>query len=105
MIAYTVGKTDVYDPHIANSPNAKKIGKRDDYLGGWVWSNYNEAQQFADDLTSGGWAEHLLPEGHYSVYEIRLPKSFEKDTYLPENDTILALLHDAKIIRKIEKEK
>lgn len=47
---YTIGLTNGYDDLLSRFPEAKKIGRSKDYLGGSVWETYEEAQAFVDSL-------------------------------------------------------
>lgn len=100
--AFTVGKKDLYDQFMDEHPeDAKKLGKTDEYPGGWVFPDHREAKKCADFLTKGGHAQFGLPEGKYGVYQIHLPHSWEEDTYIPEGQSIPHLITSALITRKI----
>ena len=96
--AYTVGNEQAYDQHLINNPNAKKLGIRDGYSGGWIWKDYTEAKSFADDLNAGKYKDYKLPDGNYAVYTVLLPTSFNEDTYL--NDNLYHLKNDARLYKK-----
>lgn len=62
---YTIGKKDIYEPYIANDPNAAKRA------GGSVWKTYEEVSDYKT------WAK--LED--YDIYGI--DADWEMDTHIP----------------------
>jgi hypothetical protein len=101
--AFTVGRTSQYDKSLVKEPNPTKLGRTDDYGGGWIWLESSVAQNFID---SGQIAEQFpdYKDHGFSVYELELPTNREIDvTKEPDLDGVLRLLHDARIVRKVPK--
>lgn len=100
-LAYTVGHTSSYDQYLIESSKPMKLGKRDDYPGGWIWHTVEEARAFLErnDL------EELyqdMDRRKFSVYELELPTSWEIDvTRDPDQHGVHHLIPDAQILRKI----
>jgi hypothetical protein len=89
--AYTIGNRIGYDRDLASLPVVTKIGRDEDYPGGWVWRTAAEAQQFIDatDLS--------FPA---KVYGLVLPNGWEQDVSAePGDDGVHNLLNDARIIQ------
>jgi len=101
-VIYTIGNTDSYLKALADDPELKKIGKReqllpqfpDGYPGGTVWQTREEAQAYIDDAL-----QHEKPNWNpakFSVFGIEA--DWEKDTYASEENK-RSLLRDAKIVK------
>ena len=100
-VAFTVGRTSVYDRDLEENVNSTKVGAREDYLGGWVWKNDWEAKLFLDSGMISVVSDLKNPET-FSVYELELITSWDEDvSLLPGVDGIHHLKHDAKIKRKV----
>jgi len=106
MIVYTVGHTASYDQGLREDPNLKKLGKTDDYEGGWIWKTPEEAKKFltSDYWSTIDWGDNKSRDASkFSVYCIQFPNSWEEDVYPASYDNIYLLLHDAIILGKFEK--
>ena len=96
IVAYTIGNAISYDRDLAAQDLVTKIGKtvnipdEPDYLGGWAWRTYQEAQQFIDSRNDLGFVA--------KVYGLILPNDWGTDTYLG-SDGVHHLLHDAQIVQ------
>jgi hypothetical protein len=100
---FTIGNTDSYLKALADDPDLKKIGRRDEpllpdfpdgYPGGTVWQTREDAQSYIDVAM-----QQEMPEwdpARFSVFG--LEAEWENDTYTPE-DGKQSLLRDAKIIK------
>lgn len=99
IIAFTIGHTRSYDQGLLENPQLTKLGKTEDYNGGWVWKNVEEAWSFiwSQDFLKVDWGDGKPrnPE-NFSVFGLMF-SSWEEDTYLI-NDQI-HLLHDAQLFR------
>lgn len=104
MIVYTIGHTGSYNETLKSSPNETyKMGKRDDYDGGWIWKTAEEAQAFIDSpaFLKVDWGDNLPrhPE-KFSVYKVQLPNGWDKDVSpVPGEDGIYNLLTDSKFFK------
>lgn len=99
---FTIGNTDSYLKALADDPELKKIGKRDQllpqfphgYPGGTVWRTQEEAQAYIDAALHRDHPD--WDPAKFSVFG--LEADWERDTYTPE-DGKRSLLRDAKIIK------
>lgn len=87
LVAYTLGSEKAYDEALLNPP-AFKIGKSEDYTGGWVWKTLEEAHGYRK--------VHQLP---YAIYKIRLKSDWDSCTY--QLGSLDYLIYDAEIISKV----
>jgi hypothetical protein len=96
--AFTIGRQSVYDVYMNNDPDAKKLGKRREYYGGWVWSSSADANSF---LVSSDFLV-CFPEGpsDFAVYELQLPTGWSVDVGPLGLDGVHHLINDAKLVRK-----
>ena len=105
MIVYTVGHTSSYNKGLCEEPILTKVGKTDDYEGGWIWKTPEDAENFlnSDLWNTIDWGDNKPRDAKkFSVYCVELPNSWEEDIYLSDYGIYL-LLHDARIIRKFER--
>ena len=58
---YTIGKTELYKKNFRDMSSLMKQGRSKDFEGGWVWEDYEGAQNYIDEC---------CPEGLYSVYGV-----------------------------------
>jgi hypothetical protein len=103
--AFTVGYAKVYDEGLEHpaptNPNTK-LGRRDDYEGGWIWRTPQEAATF---LKSSAFA-HAFPgrdPNEFAVYRLELPTGWDADVSVEPHtsDGVHRLLHDALIVSKV----
>lgn len=100
MIAFTIGHKNNYDKALADEPTVYKIGRSEDYEGGWVWKNESEAWNFikSDSFLKVDWGDGKSRNPNdFSVYKVKLPNSWEKDVI--ESDKTNYLLVNAEIIK------
>jgi hypothetical protein len=98
-IAYTIGRTITYNKGIKEPGGVKKLGREEQYEGGWVWSTIQQAKDFINYQM-----EQFEPAWRpidFSVYELCLPNGWDIDISKLKVPGTLAycLLHDAQIIR------
>ena len=108
-IAYTIGRITAYDIAVKD-PNGQKLGQRlnakPPYEGGWVWRSWKSAENFRTNMMSQEVPEWMPKD--FSVYELELPVNWDHDVCKrPIIQTCIEgcahyLLHDAKIIRRVE---
>ncbi len=106
--AFTVGHTKSYDQSLLEEPGTKKVGKRDDYEGGWVWKTAGEARAFlAYSRSTGGL--HLGDDDwrnpdDFSVYLLQLPTGWATDVSSEPDpiDKVHRLLTDSPIIWRVD---
>lgn len=99
--AYTIGHHISYDHSLASEPEVKKLGRTDDYEGGWVFRTAAEARGF---MTSPAWAalEVKRDAANYAVYELELPGPWsECASAKPAEDGVHRLLISSRIVRKV----
>lgn len=98
ITAFTIGHTKSYNQGLLENPHLTKIGKTEDYDGGWVWKTVEEAQAFiwSQDFLKIDWGDGKPrdPE-NFSVFGLIL--SSWEDTYLINEQR--HLLCDAKLFR------
>jgi hypothetical protein len=96
--AYTIGRTSSYDKDLKKG-GTSKLGRHEDYPGGWVWRTGEEAEEFIQQQL-----RVVFPDcdpKNFSVYVLRLPNSWEADvSESPARDGVHNLLHDAVIVGK-----
>lgn len=87
--AYTIGDMDSYEAALDTSESVWKLGRTEDYGGGWVWRTAPEAQAFISTVT--------FPA---RVYGLILPTGWDSDVG-PVNpaDGVHVLLVKAQVIR------
>jgi hypothetical protein len=98
-IAFTIGSTKNYIESITNNTSAKKLGKSEDYLGGWVWKTREEAEQFirSNQFLKTDWGDGKLRDPNcFSVFGL-LINDWDSDTYKSTEDGQYHLLIDAKL--------
>jgi hypothetical protein len=103
--AYTIGHTKNYDLSLAGTEVVYKVGKSDDYKGGWVWETPEEARTFinSSEFLPVDWGDGKSRDPiKFSVYQIELPHSWESDVSEPDQIGTRHLLHDAMIVSKYE---
>ena len=96
--AFTVGYAKSYDEALSKG-TPEKLGRRDDYDGGWIWRTPEEARTF---LTTATFAETFRNRdpAEFSVYRLELPTGWEIDvSEAPHSDGVHRLLNDARIIK------
>ena len=97
MIVYTIGSTKSYQQAFEKEPFVYKIGRSNNYLGGWIWKSYEEAQQFinSDNFNNINWGDDLSrkPE-NFSVYGVTI-NNWEIDIYYSDEDHLYHLIDDA----------
>lgn len=97
-VAFTIGRTKTYDDELAKGEN-NKLGKTEDYPGGWVWKTGDEAYIFIRNQL-----KTIVPQWNpddFSVYALTLPTGWDADVSAePGSDGVHNLLHDAKIIKR-----
>jgi hypothetical protein len=101
-VAYTIGNKASYDHYIDNAiaPDfAKKIGKTDDYEGGWCWRTFADAAAYKASHSE----VDLGPDGKMSmdlcdIYRLRLPTGWDADT-IHGDSGFDWLLHSARLFR------
>lgn len=99
-VAYTIGNKASYDHALATeaAPSyTRKIGRRDDYEGGWCWRTHKEAMAWKTahstvDLGEDGEMRMDLCD----IYRLRLPNGWAKDT-IDTGEGFHRLLNDARI--------
>ncbi len=100
ILVFTLGSTKSYNEAIINNPNTRKIGKYDDYDGGWVWQNRKATEEFLNSVAfrhvDWGDGKPRNPE-NFSVYGV-LINDWSADTYQSQKDQQHHLLVDAQLI-------
>ena len=97
--AYTVGLTTSYDRSLKEEPHPVKLGRRDDYPGGWVWKSPEEARTFLSTEAFRFTLPNRQPE-EMSVYLLSLPSPWE-ECCTPYSEGVCRLLRDAPILCKV----
>jgi hypothetical protein len=100
VIAYTLGNTKSYNEAITNNPDTKKIGKSDDYEGGWVWKTKQEAIDFlnSDHFDNVDWGDgKTRNRDNFSVYGLELNSWGNDVSLIPSSDGVHRLLFDSKL--------
>ena len=93
MVAYTIGNVRSYDKDLVEKENLYKVGRSEDYPGGWVWKTIEEVQQFI---------KKTVLNFQVGIYEIELPNDWATDvSQEPGKDGVYNLLNDALIVRKV----
>lgn len=98
MIAYTIGRASLYD---ALDENTNKIGQTEGYLGSWIWKTKEAATEFINskEFADIKWGDNSpIVSSEFSVYGVKI-NSWEKDVYIPENETQYHLLNDSLIVK------
>lgn len=89
-VAFTIGNRVSYDRDLAQRV-VHKIGKRDDYDGGWVWRTREEAEEFIRRVPQPFDAK---------VYALLLPRGWKEDVSAePAADGVHRLLQNARIVQ------
>lgn len=97
---FTLGRAASYDEALrAASGPVYKVGKCDNYSGGWLWSTPEEADKFRQERLSSQCADWVPQE--FAVYELRLPNGV-KDFGPPGEDGVARLLVDAIVVKKVK---
>lgn len=97
-LAFTLGRTSSYDAALLEKEPAKKIGKREDYPGGWVWKASSEAEIVRQNLRA---YDPDWDPSDFSIYDLELPYGWLQDVSTdPGPDGVHHLLVDAIIVRK-----
>jgi len=95
--AYTIGNHLNYDPLFTGDTHPSKVGRTEDYGGGWVWHSREAAQTFIDSTD---------PPFPAKVYGLLLPQGWDYDVS-PEpdpDDGVHRLLTDAPLVQLPEQE-
>lgn len=99
--AYTIGNTINYNFSLLLGEEVIKTGRTEDYCGGWVWRNKEDAQAFID-------ADKIIIDGQkrnnksFSVYELELPNNYDSDVSKEVDENgVHMLLVDAIIWRQM----
>jgi hypothetical protein len=100
MIVYTIGNTESYESVLKSTPgDAYKVGKRDDYEGGWIWETPEKAQTFIDSpaFLKVEWGDNKprAPQ-NFSVYKVELVNGWKDISPVPGEDGVYNLLVDSK---------
>jgi hypothetical protein len=90
MIAYTIGAIISYDLSLVRGP-VTKLGRKEDYPGGWVWTEKDLAQQMASRTDLGFVA---------GIYEIEVPEPWSDNVYVG-SEGIGHIIQDCKILRRV----
>lgn len=99
IIAYTLGSTKNYDEALKLDPTTKKLGKNEDYEGGWVWKSKEDAEIFlqSQNFLEIDWGDGKCRNPNdFSVYGLFI-NDWEIDTCNSENDNNYHLLIDAQL--------
>jgi hypothetical protein len=102
--AYTVGFTTSYDQALAEEEPPYKIGRNEEYDGGWVWKTAKDAYTWLHK-TDGFVIEGTIRNpDQFSVYLLELPSNWEADVSPRPHpdDHVHRLLNDSRIVRKVE---
>ena len=103
MIAFTIGNTKSYEEAFRNHPNdAFKLGKTDDYEGGFIWKTAAEAEDFirSPAFLKIDWGDGRprLPED-FSVFRVFLANGYEDISAVPNEDGAHYLLVNSRFDR------
>ncbi len=89
---FTVGYAPTYDRSISElGDNFQKLGRTEDYAGGFAVSSFSDAERLIDEFDQ---------RGMWAVYE--LAADWERDTVPSDNGWWHALVKDSVVIRKVE---
>lgn len=103
IIAFTVGNTSSYDRSLAEDlEHCFKLGKRDDYDGGWIWKNAEEAEAFiqSPEFLKINWGDDIpRPPEKFSVYKVELVNGWNDVSPIPGEDGIYNLLIDSRFYK------
>lgn len=92
MTAYTIGNRESYD-QLDFDDKVFKIGRRDNYPGGIVWSG-------VDAIIVAMRLEHTeVPSWPIGVYSLELPGKWEEATHVVDGEAYL--IHDAVLLGKV----
>jgi hypothetical protein len=102
--AFSVGCTAGYDRYLADAPpeGCWKVGRHDDYAGGWAWTTREAASAF---LTSEAFATAFpgRDPAEFAVYRLELPTGWDVDVYGPNpKDGVHNLINDARIVGRAD---
>lgn len=101
ILGYTIGSTKSYNEAFLTDPNIKKVGKSENYDGGWIWKTQEDASNFLNSIEflKIDWGDNQSRDPHnFSIYGVII-NSWEDDTYLNEKDHQLHLLTDAVLVK------
>jgi len=102
-IAYTLGHSRNYDQALLDEPIVTKIGKTEDYEGGWVWSTPEAARDFlvSKEFLTLDWGDGKPRNpDNFSIYVLKLSNTWAEDVSEPDELGNKHLLHDAQILNK-----
>lgn len=96
MLVFTIGNTKNYTKALNENPpeSCIKIGRTEDYQGGWVWLTKEEAQNFIDSED--------FPKIDWGDGKLRCPKDFQPFGYRHQVECATANLH-SDMVRKVVK--
>lgn len=103
-LAYTIGNRNSYDRALEEAHRdggvIHKLGRSQDYDGGWVFCSMEDARAKLDDpdglRTDFG---HGMTEA--GIYELRLPRSWGEDVYWNGEEASHLLVVDAVIVCRV----
>lgn len=99
-IAYTLGRTRVYDTSLIKGA-VRKVGQQGESLGGWVFKSLLDAAAFRNSQEF----KKVFPKDDpltFSVYRLELPNGWKEDVGPPDADGVHRLINDARILEKAE---
>lgn len=103
IIAFTIGNTKSYDKALLTDPdNCRKVGKCDDYEGGYIWKTEKEALDFiwSEEFLKIDWGDNLTrPPEKFSVYKVELANGWDDVSPIPGKDGVLCLLTDSRFYK------
>lgn len=100
MIVYTIGNSKTYDEDLIAKDKVKKVGKKDNYLGGWIWKTQEDAFKFikSQDFLNLDWGDGNPRDPlNFSVYGVVIC-NWEEDIYFSNEDNQFHLLNDSPLV-------
>ena len=101
MIVYTIGRTTSYNQAFEEEEIVKKLGKSNDYIGGWIWRTQEEAEHFlwSDYFLNVNWGAEIYRQPvDFSVYGVII-NNWDQDVYLSNTDNQYHLINDSVLIK------
>ena len=100
VTVFTLGNTKSYNEAIKDNPNIKKLGKTENYEGGWVWKTKQEAVDFlnSDQFDQVDWGDgKTRNRDNFSVCGLEINCWRNDVSLIPFSDGVHRLLVDSKL--------
>lgn len=103
MIVFTIGSTKSYQEAFRHNLVVNKIGKSEDYEGGWIWKTKEDAYSFLNspEFLQINWGDgQTRHPANFSIYKV-LINDWNTDVYKSE-DNQFHLLVDGQLMEEYQ---